>query len=241
MTRVKILALLLGMVLLFTLTSVASAQRVPPHVFVGTATLDGAAAADGATVVAIVAGADAATATVAGGSYTIVVDQGDSSFAGETVSFTIDGNAADETGTWAQGGGDELNLTATGAPAPTAAPEPTAVAVVGEKGDPGDPGARGLQGIRGDQGFEGPAGATGAKGDPGSAGETGATGPAGADGAPGATGNTGAQGAAGPAGATGATGAEGASGGGGLAVLAVILSLIAIIGSGAVYIMGRRT
>ncbi len=46
MTRVKILALLLGMVLLFTLTSVASAQRVPPHVFVGTATLDGAAAAD---------------------------------------------------------------------------------------------------------------------------------------------------------------------------------------------------
>ena len=177
MTRVKILALALGMVLLLTLPSVASAQRVPPHVFVGTATLDGAAAADGTTVVAIVAGADAGTATVTGGSYTIVVDQGDSSFGGETVSFTIDGNAADETSTWEQGGGTELNLTASSGPAPTEVPAdtpvpaPTAAPVVGEQGEPGP---RGLQGIRGDQGFAGDTGAAGATGATGATGTTGA-------------------------------------------------------------------
>ncbi len=148
MTRVKILALALGMVLLLTLPSVASAQRVPPHVFVGEATLDGAAAADGTTVTAIVAGADAATATVTGGdgSYTIVVDQEDSSFGGETVSFTIDGNAADETSSWEQGGGTELNLTASSGPAPTEVPADTPVPAATAAPVQGEPGPRDCRG-----------------------------------------------------------------------------------------------
>ena len=46
----------------------------------------------------------------------MVVDQGDLSFAGNTISFQIDGNEADQTATWTQGGGDELTLSATTGP-----------------------------------------------------------------------------------------------------------------------------
>ena len=117
MTKAKILALLVGMVLLFTLPATVSAQRVPPHVFVGMAMMDGATAAEATTVTAWVGGAEAASATVSGGNYTIIVDQGDSSYAGETITFLVGGNSALETATWMQGGGDELNLTASSATA----------------------------------------------------------------------------------------------------------------------------
>ena len=114
MTRVKILALLVGMVLLFTLPATVSAQRLPPHVFVGTAWIDDAAVAAGTTVTAWVAGAQVAstTTTGAGGDYTLIVDQGDASFAGETVSFQVGGYDAGQTTAWMQGGGDELTLSA---------------------------------------------------------------------------------------------------------------------------------
>ena len=46
----------------------------------------------------------------------MVVDQGNLSFAGKTISFRIDGNKAEQTTTWLQGGGDELTLKATTGP-----------------------------------------------------------------------------------------------------------------------------
>jgi hypothetical protein len=113
MTKAKVLPLLIGVALLFILPATVSAQRVPPHVFVGTATIDGARAPDGATVTAWIDGRQAASTTVSGGSYTILVDQGDASFAGKRVSFQVGGNDAAQSTTWSIGGGDELNLAAT--------------------------------------------------------------------------------------------------------------------------------
>ena len=114
MTKVKILALLVGMVLLFTLPATVSAQRLPPHVFVGTASIDDVAAAEGTTVSAWVGGVEAASATTTGdrGDYVLIVDQGDDSFAGETITFLLGGYSADQSATWSQGGGDELTLSA---------------------------------------------------------------------------------------------------------------------------------
>ena len=115
MTRVKILALLVGMILLFTLPAVVSAQVQFPHIFVGTVTLDGAPAPDGTVVSAWVEGVtDAAgTTTTSGGSYNIVADPGEDSWAGLTVTFLVAGSAAGESATFEHGGADVLDLTAT--------------------------------------------------------------------------------------------------------------------------------
>ena len=112
----RFLAVMAVMVLLLTSQSMASAQRLPPHVFVGTALLDGESVPDGTTVTAWVDDAEVASTTVGGGSYTLVVDQGDLSFAGKTIAFRVDGNDAGQTATWTQGGGDQLTLTATTGP-----------------------------------------------------------------------------------------------------------------------------
>ena len=241
MTKVTILALLVGLVLLFTLPASASAQRLPPHVFVGTATVDGAAASDGTAVTAWVGGVQVASGAVSGGSYTIVVDQGDQSFAGQTVNFQIGGNDAAESATWTQGGGDELNLTASSAmmaatatPAPTAAP--TAAPIVSATGVPGE---RGPAGRAGPTGPAGSAGSRGAAGPSGATGATGATGPAGGTGAKGDTGAAGSSGAAGPAGASGSTGEKGDSGSNVLGIIALILAILAVVGAGGAYLLGR--
>ncbi len=110
MTKLKLLALLVGMVMLFVIPSTVSAQRVPPHVFVVTS-VDGAAPADGAVIGAVVDGVEVATATAAGGQAVVTVDQEDQSFAGKTVSFTVDGVPTAETATWSQGGADIMELT----------------------------------------------------------------------------------------------------------------------------------
>ena len=170
MPRVKILALLVGMVVLFTIPPVVSAQPAV-HVFVGTATLDGAAA-NGSTVTAIVAGNEVQTATVAGGSYSIAVDAGvNETFAGETVSFQIDGNAVAETAAWSAGEATELNLTAFSGAMVSATPGPGVIGAA-----TGVPGRRGVTGDKGDTGDTGAAGATGATGSAGPAGARGAAG-----------------------------------------------------------------
>ena len=112
MTTKRFLIILTVLAVLLALPNVASAQRLPPHVFVGTVTLDGAMAPDGTTVTAMVGGVDAGSTMVSGGHYSILVDQGDQAFAGEEVSFQIGGFDAVETAMWMQGGGDELNLSA---------------------------------------------------------------------------------------------------------------------------------
>jgi cobalamin biosynthesis Mg chelatase CobN len=205
MIKVKVLALLSVMALFLTIPAVVSAQAVPPNAFVGTASIDSAASVDGTSVTAWVDGTQAGSDTVTGGSYSLLVDQGEGSFAGKTVSFKVGGFDAAETTTWEQGGATVLNLTAlSGAPTPTPAPT----------------GGTGADGADGPAGPRGPAGATGADGADGAAGSAGLPGPAGSAGLPGS---------AGSAGSTGSAGIAGVDGSSGLAVTAIILAILAIV------------
>ena len=213
MTKTRLLTLVMALMLLLAIPTSVFAQRVPPHVFVGTVTLDGAGAADGAAVTAWVDDAQVAATTVSGGEYNLIVDQGDASFAGNTVSFKVSGANAAETAAWTQGGGEVLNLAAT----------------TGSGG--------GGSGETGESGAKGDTGATGAKGDTGSAGAAGATGPGGADGASGPAGAPGADGSDGSAGVAGVAGADGS---GGLGIIALIVAIVALLAAGGSYMMGRR-
>jgi len=203
----------MALALLLSIPTAAFAQRVPPHVFVGSVTLDGATAADGAAVTAWIGGEQVAATTAASGSYSLIVDQGDSSYAGETVSFKVSGASASETATWTQGGGDEINL----------------VAATGSSAAGGSQGAAGAEGAKGDKGSTGPAGPSGPAGADGAKGSTGAAGPAG---------SAGATGPAGPAGAAGAAGSDG--GGGALGVIALIIAIVALVAAGGAFMAGRR-
>jgi hypothetical protein len=87
---------------------------LPPHRFVGTAKIAGADAPDGTEVIARV---DTATfpTTTTGGIYRVDVRQPEGgSFAGKTVTFTIKGSAAPQTGIWELGGVSEVNLSVGG-------------------------------------------------------------------------------------------------------------------------------
>jgi len=217
MTKTRFLTVVMALALLLAIPTAVFAQRVPPHIFVGTVTLDGASAADGAAVTAWIDGAQVASTTASGGEYNLLVDQNDDSFAGKTVSFKVSGANAAETADWLQGGGDVLDLVAT---------------TGSGGGGSGETGAAGASGAKGDTG------AKGAKGDTGAAGAAGATGPAGADGAAGPAGATGSAGSAGSAGAAGAAGEDGS--GGALGVVALIVAIVALLAAGGSYMMGRR-
>ena len=224
MTKTRFLALVTALALLLAIPTSVFAQNAKPHVFVGTATLDGATAADGAAVTAWVGGEQVAATTVKGGEYDILV--GDSAgYAGETVSFKLSGADASETATWVEGGGDIVNLTAAS----------------GSSGGTGDDGEKGDTGTRGLKGVAGPAGPTGADGAAGGAGPAGATGSSGSDGSDGSDGAAGSSGSAGPAGPAGAAGAAGADGGGGvIGIIALIVAAVALLAAGGSYMMGRR-
>ena len=220
--RTKILIAVAVVAFLFLMPSGASAQPPPPHVFIGSATINGSPAADGMVVAALVDGRQVAAKMVSGGSYeAIYVFPTNGSFVGKIVTFTIGGIPANETALWKQGGATSLNLSATPSPGtPTATPVPTATAapaptptpviVVGEKGEPGQRGAQGPQGV------QGPSGPPGVGGPPGSAG---AAGPAGV---------------AGPTGSQGLTGPEGEHGDKGsslFGLLAFVFAIIAFLGT----------
>lgn len=231
MTKLKILALLVGMVMLFAIPATVSAQRVPPHVFVVTS-VDGAAPVDGTVIVALVDGTEAASETTSGGSATITVDQGDSSFAGMTVTFTVNGATVAETAAWTQGGADIMELTGG---APLATEEPSGEAIAGPAGPAGPQGPQGRRGAPGADGSDGSDGSDGARGAAGAAGSAGSAGSDGSDG------SAGAQGPAGPAGAPGAAGADGEDGSSALGVVALILAIIALVGAGGAFMLGRRS
>jgi len=214
MIKTRCLTLVMALALLLAIPTAVFAQRVPPHVFVGTASLDGTGAVDGAAVTAWIDGEQVAATNASGGEYNLLVDQGDSTFAGKTVAFKISGANAAETADWVQGGGTVLNLAAaTGS---------------GGGGSTGEAGASGAKGDKGDTGAAGPAGAAGA------------TGPAGSAGADGAAGATGPAGSAGSAGAAGPAGPAGEDGGGALALIALIIAAVALLAAGGSYMMGRR-
>ena len=227
MTKTRFLALVTALALLLAIPMSVFAQNAKPHVFVGTATLDGATAADGAAVTAWVGGEQVAATTVKGGEYDILV--GDSvGYAGETVSFKLSGADASETATWVEGGGDIVNLTAASGSSGAG----------GGAGADGEKGATGTRGLKGVAGPAGPAGADGAAGAAGPAGATGSAGSDGSDGSDGAAGSTGSSGSAGPAGAAGAAGADG--GGGVIGIIALIVAAVALLAAGGSYMMGRR-
>ena len=235
MTKLKVLALVVGMMLLFAIPATVSAQRLPPHVFVA-GTINGAAPTDGTVIVAMVNDAEVATATVVDGQFTLIVDQGDSSFAGMMVHFTVDGMEAAEAPAWEQGGGTVLALTTA-----TPLPEATVESAGGAMGPEGPAGSRGPTGRRGAQGADGSDGTDGATGARGATGSAGSAGSAGSDGADGARGSAGAQGSSGPAGAAGAAGAAGDDGSSMLGVVALILAIIALVGAGGAFMLGRRS
>ena len=214
MTKNRFLALVTALVLLLAIPTAVFAQRVPPQVIVGSATLDGASAADGAAITAWIGGEQVADTHASGGEFTLLIDQGDGSYAGETVSFKVSGVEAAETVAWVQGGAVLLDLVANSGS--------------GASGGSGEAGASGDKGAKGDTGATGPAGSAGAAGAAGSAGSDGSAGPAGATGA------------AGGAGAAGSAGADGADGGGGLGVIALIVAIVALLAAGGSYMMGRR-
>ena len=180
-------------VLLLMLPSVVSAQRVIPHAFLGSATVNGSPAANGTVVAALVDGQQMAAKSVTGGTYPVLlVEPSGESFDGKTVTFTIGGIAAAQTFIWQQGEVTELNLTATpviGSPAAT--PTPAPVLVLGPKGDAGPSGQQGLQGV---QGSAGPPGSGGPAGPAGSAGPAGVAGPPGSQGLTGPDGDSGVDG-----------------------------------------------
>ena len=226
MTKTRFLALVTALALLLAIPTSVFAQNAKPHVFVGTATLDGATAADGPAVTAWVGCEQVAATTVTGREYDILV--GDSvGYAGETVSFKLSGADASETATWVEGGGDIVNL--------TAATGSSGSSGTGDDGEKGDTGNRGLTGVAG------PAGPAGADGAAAPAGPAGATGSNGSDGSDGAAVSSGSSGSAGPAGPAGAAGAAGADGGGGVVgIIALIVAAVALLAAGGSYMMGRR-
>jgi len=220
MTKAKILALLAVMAMVLIVPAVAFAQAVPPHIFIGSVTVNGLSAPSGTVVSAVVDGVEQGNTTVSSsGSYTLQVSQG----SGTDIIFMVDTLTAAETATWQQGGADVLNLTAgSGVVAATSGAE-------GAAGAAGAKGAKGDKGAAGDRGPAGPAGPAGA---------------AGADGKAGPAGAAGADGKAGPAGADGSTGAAGpagAGGGGAVGLIALILSIVAILGVIGVYFASKQS
>jgi len=225
MTKTRFLALVTALALLLAIPTSVFAQNAKPHVFVGTATLDGATAAEGAAVTAWVGGEQVADTTVKGGQYDILVSSS-AGYAGETVSFKVSGADASETAAWVEGGGDIVNLTAASGSSGGGA---------GADGEKGATGNRGLKGVAGPAGADGAAGPAGPAGP---AGATGSAGSAGSDGSDGAAGSSGSTGSAGPAGAAGAAGADG--GGGVIGIIALIVAAVALLAAGGSYMMGRR-
>ena len=98
-------------------TPTATVQPTP------TVTRDGGCqiAPNGTLVTAWIDGGVFASAQVANGSYNLFVEQPEGeSFSGKTVTFKIGDIDANESAIWAQGGGDELNLTAAAGSVPVA-------------------------------------------------------------------------------------------------------------------------
>ena len=225
MTGVKILVLLTVTALLLSIPALVSAQRVPPHVFLGTATVSDGPAQDGTAVSAFIDGEQVGTAIVANGEYpSILLEQPvGASYVGKEVTFTIGGLAAAESSTWIQGELTELNLTLAPVVLPTPEPSPTVPPVVVlEKGETGDPGETGEQGDSGPMGLRGEQGLGGPAGPPGQSGPAGPGGPAGPAGPSGSSGPAGVQGI------QGTGGPEGGSGGSTVAILALVFSLVAV-------------
>src|SRR5919106_1386656 len=178
MSKLRFLALLSVLALLFALPAVVSAQQVPPHVFIGTVTVNGLPAPAGTEVTALADGQALVSTTVEpDGTYTLLVPQTE----GE-VTFRVGTLTTQQRADWEQGGADMVNLTASSigpGPGPEGTPAPPAV---GPAGPPGEAGPAGPAGPPGEVGPAGPPGPAGPAGPPGEVGPAGSPGEAGTSG-----------------------------------------------------------
>ncbi len=224
----RILALLTIVALVAALPMSVLAQNDAPHVFIGTAIVNGLTATTGVPITAWDGDTQIGSTTVtAGGKYNISVNRSSG-----RITFKIDNvNAAQSHPAWEFGGLETgFNLTATTQPvtAGAAGPGPPACRACRSTRRPGAcrrsrshrrSRSRALDGARGPIGPEGEAGS------------------AGSNGAPGAPGNDGGAGPAGPAGPAGAAGATASSS---LAIVAIIIAIVAVIAAVALPMVMRR-
>ena len=204
------------------------AQNEAPHIFIGTAIVNGLTATTGVPITAWDGDTPIGSTTVkAGGKFNIGVSRSSG-----RITFKIDNvNAAQSHPTWEFGGLEtDFNLTASTQPV-----------TAGARGADGADGKDGVDGARGSQGPAGSAGTAGADGDDGARGPVGPQGeigPGGANGgSPGAVGAPGADGAPGEAGRAGAAGATASSS---LAIVAIIIAIVAVIAAVALPMVMRR-
>src|ERR671915_607900 len=144
MIKLRFLALLSVLALMLALPAVGSTQQIPPHVFIGTVTVNGLRAPAGTEVIALAGGQELATTTVEpNGTYTLLVPQTE----GE-VTFRVGTLTAQQRADWEQGGADMVNLTASSiaGPGPGVTPPPPAVGPAGPPGEAGPAGPSGSAG-----------------------------------------------------------------------------------------------
>ena len=226
----RILALLTIVALVAALPMSVLAQNDAPHVFIGTAIVNGLTAATGTPITAWDGDTQIGTTMVTdGGKYNISVNRSSG-----RITFKIDNvNTAQSHPAWEFGGLETgFNLTATSQSAAPGAAGPAGARrarrrTVGYQA--ALPGACRRQPVAaGAAGEDGPRGPIGPEGEAGSAGS---------NGAPGAPGNDGGAGPAGPAGPAGAAGAAASSG---LAIVAIIIAIVAVIAAVALPMVMRR-
>ncbi len=125
MTKLRAVVLL-SVVALLLFPAAAFAQNPPelPCRFYGTVALDGADVADGTVIKAVVSGTEFTTTTPAAGygpsSYAVLIEQPDgATYDGASVTFTIGGQAADQTATWISGGNVNTDVSSGESTTPT--------------------------------------------------------------------------------------------------------------------------
>jgi len=94
-------------------TEVIVDPGAPPHVFVGTVSVDGSAAPDGTVVTAFIEGKTGPViqAEVSDGRYKLMVEQPkDAEYDGKAVTFTVSNLETTSTVPWEFGGANEVNL-----------------------------------------------------------------------------------------------------------------------------------
>jgi hypothetical protein len=116
-------------------------------VFIGTVFVNGLPANQGTVLVANIGGVEAGRSTVGSqGNYgPLLVNQG----SGTAITFTVGTLTADQTANWEQGGGTQLDLTASSFTQPTPVGGTPVAGVAGPKGDTGDRGPQGPAGPSG--------------------------------------------------------------------------------------------
>ncbi len=125
MTKLRAVVLL-SVVALLLFPAAAFAQNPPelPCRFYGTVALDGEDVPDGTVITAVVSGTEFTTTTPAAGygpsSYAVLIEQPDgATYDGASVTFTIGGQAADQTATWISGGNVNTDISSGEATTPT--------------------------------------------------------------------------------------------------------------------------